>query len=204
MRTFTTSRGVTVEFQNIKVLLETLNAQYREPEPPTYEVETATGAREKHAHDATTLETEADKAAWEDYQQKRAAAENLLSEALVKMALLRGIKFEMPQDGAWVKEQQMMMLQIPTDPLERKLHYLTTEAFVTAEDYERLMAGVMAESGMPEEVLQQAEATFRGDMGTDAARETSATPERHVLADQPALRGNARRGAKRNPGHRTV
>lgn len=170
MRTFVTSRGVTLEFLPIPALLEKLQAQHKLPEPPIYEVKTATGVTEKHTHDETTLETDADKAAWAEYQKNLQEATARLNLALMRLVMLRGVKVQMPKDDTWIAEQQFIGLTVPDNPRERKLYWLETEALASQDDYAQMLAGVMAASGLSEEVVQQAEATFRGALGRDSAQ----------------------------------
>lgn len=204
MNTFTTSRGIVLEFLPIPALLEKLQAQHKLPEPPTYEVKTATGVIEHHTHDETTLETDADKAAWAEYQKNLQEATARLNLGLMRLVMLRGVKVEMPEGEAWIAEQQFIGLTVPDDPLERKMYWLETEALASANDYAQMLAGVMAASGLSEEVVAQAEATFRGALGQNSNSEPASENNGHELADQPAVRANARRGPKRHPGHTGV
>jgi hypothetical protein len=200
-QTVTTSRGVTVTCLPIQSLLDKLNAQYKPPEPPSYEVKTATGAVERHAHDATTLETDEDRAAWQAYLQARADAQTAQSLALTRLVLLRGISVDMPTDEQWVKEQEWLGLQVPDDPFERKLHYIETEVIAGVADIEAIMLGVMRESGVPEELLAQMDATFRHQVGQFNGHEAGgpATPaDGPGVVLQPAVR--AGEGGRAN-GH---
>lgn len=204
MKTFTTSRGVVLEFLPIPALLEKLQAQHKLPDPPTYEVKTATGIVEHHTHDETTLESGADKAAWAEYQRDLKDKTAALNLALMRLVMLRGVKVQLPADDTWIAEQRFIGLTVPDDPLERKMHWLETEALASANDYAQMLAGVMAASGLSEEVVQQAEATFRGALGEHPVSETPSENNGHELADQSAVRANARRGPKRHPGHTGV
>lgn len=200
MDKFTTSRGIALEFLSIPVLLEKLHSQHPMPAPPTYTVETATGVKEVHTHDETTLETAEDKAAWAEYQDNLKAAQAKLNESLMRVVLLRGLKVDIPANG-WVKEQEYMGITVPDDPTERRMHYLQTEALATREDYEAAVAGVMGASGVPEEVIRQAEDTFRGKVGADQTSGPAPASNGNAVDDQPPVRTGARRHQKRHTGH---
>ncbi len=170
-KTFKTSRGIEIECLPIPTLVEKLQARHPMPEPPTYTVDTITGVQEVHPYDEATvaaLGTEEATAAWAEYQQKLKAATSAYNQALMRLVMLRGIKFELPATDEWIQEQKWIGLAVPDDPRERKLHWLETEALATLEDYTELLNGVMEASGIPQEVLDQAEATFRREVaGTD-------------------------------------
>ena len=197
--TFTTSRGKPVTFLPIATLLDKIRASHPLPEPPTYEFETAGGAKEKRFHDETTLDTPAEKAAWAEYQTRLQAANEKLNRALTRAVLLRGVTFDAPADDpftqtlntldaipTWVAEQKLIDpdILVPIDPVERRLHYIETELLVSLDDYERVMLGTMEASGVPEELLQQMEASFRRSLGRRRGNATqeSGTPEGAVVA----------------------
>lgn len=200
-KTFTTSRGIEIEFLPIPTLLEKLQAQHPMPGPPTYTIETATGVKETHPHDETTLETDEDKAAWADYQARLKAATSAFNLALMRLVLLRGIKVEIPEDDGWVREQAFIGIAVPEAPLERRMHWLETEALANESDYMQAVSGVMEASGVPEEVIGEAQATFRGELGSKAAQGAATPPNGHKLGDKPAVRAGTRRSQKRHPRH---
>lgn len=198
-KSFTTSRGIVLECLPIPTLLEKLQAQHPLPEPPTYEVKTATGIVEKHVHDETTLETDAEKAAWADYQLRRAAAERELQAALMRIILVRGIKVDLPESDGWIKEQEYIGLSVPSDPFQRRLYYLETEALVSQSDYEGLVLAVMAASGISEEALAQVEATFRHPVERDEAGGPELAGDGAELAHERPVRAGKNSHQKRHP-----
>jgi hypothetical protein len=169
---YTTTRGVTVTFCGIAMLLDKLQAAYPPPDPPTYEVElpgtldpkTQKPRTEKHFHDATTLETEEDKQAWAEYELRRGAVVKRYSEALMRLVFLRGIRYPKPAED-WMLAQTACGIEVPEDPIERQLHYVETEVIGDAEDIGAIMSGVMEASGTPEEVLTGIRDSFRDSLG---------------------------------------
>lgn len=196
-KTFTTSRGVEVSFLSIAPLLEKVRASHPIPEPPTYEVKTAAGPVERHAHDETTLETDADKAAWAAYVKERDAAQDGYNRAVMRTVLLRGLTYTMPEGDAWVKEQEFIGIAVPTDPLARRLHWLETEALGSVDDYIHLMTGVMEASGVSQEVLTQVEGTFRGNVERNAAE--GSAPSNGKVGGKREVRAGAHRVQTRRP-----
>lgn len=208
MKTFKTSRGVEIEFLPIPTLLEKLQAQHRMPEPPTYEVKAATGAVELYPHDETTLEekdnpeaTAKNLKAWADYQAQLKAATEAFNLALIRLVMLRGIRVEMPEPNGWVKEQEYIGITVPDDPLERKIHWLETEALANEADYMAVVSGVMEASGVPEEVVSQAEATFRGKVGSNGTERSEDSSNGHELGDKPEVRASKGRHKERHTAH---
>lgn len=189
-KTFVTSRGIAVECLPIPTLVEKMQAQYPMPAPPTYTVETITGVKEVHPYDEATvaaLGTEEAKAAWAEYQQKLQAATAAYNQALMRLVMLRGIKFELPAGDEWVEEQRFIGLAVPDNPRERKLHWLETEALATLEDYAALINGVMEASGIPQEAIDQAEATFRREVQREEAAGPAVQENGAELDRQPAV-----------------
>lgn len=202
MEKFTTSRGVEVEFLSIATLLDAITASHPPPQPPVYEVQTATGAVEKHEHNVTTLETDADKAAWAQYLEAGRAQQRKLQAAITKVVLLRGMKAPpMPEGDGWVKEHEFLGMSVPDDPLERRLHWIETEVLAGQADVEAVMLGVMRASGTPEELLRQMEATFRRAPRRQAAGRADAAQGQ--VDGQPEVRAG-QNGRQKRPHREPV
>ena len=167
--TFLTSTGVQLTLKPISPLLrDKVIAGVVWPEQPTYEAETVTGAIEVHEHDETTLETDEDKAAWQEYLLATARAEQEASLRVAQMMFQRGIDYEaieLPKDKKWIRDQEELGVEIPSDPLKRKRHYVETELLTSNDELKMLTLRLMAMGGgVDEEVLRQVEASFRGEM----------------------------------------
>jgi len=135
------------------------------PEPPTYEVVNVAGDTEVHLHDETTLETDEDKAKWAAYLKARDEAEVRLRENMTRTILAKGLIVEMPKDDEWVKDQEWCGVNVPTEPRERRLHYILTEVIGRPDDLSDIMIGIGRISGVNEEALATAEDSFRSAMG---------------------------------------
>jgi len=177
--TYTTSRGVKVTFNGIATLIDALQSSLnaKKPLPPTYEVKSLAGNSEIHAHDGTTLETEADRAAWSEFQTKLTTWNDESQRSLMRLILLRGISVELPSDTDWEKQQEFAGIAIPQDPMEKRMHYLQTEVLGSVADYQAMVVGVMRVSGVPEDLLDQVEASFRRSLGRDGNKETAVAVE---------------------------
>lgn len=197
MDTYLTSRGYTIRFKSIPVLLQKLVQQFPMPHAPTYEVKTATGATETHPHNETTLETDADRAAWTEYQRalQRRGAEFV--NAQIRLCLLEGIEVVSKPASDWEKRQRLIGLHIPDDPLEKEMHFLETEITASEADVIALIAGVSRMSGIDEEAVSELEDSFRGSMGRKrepaGGRTDGDSADAQGLARRDTVRANGSR-----------
>lgn len=109
--------------------------------PPTYTAQIAGGVTETLYHDETTLSSDADKAAWKAHKDALARLDAAQNVAVMK-AWFTGIDFELPEDTSWMSMQKWLGIDIPTDTMELRYHYLTTEIFKTANDLLEFFATV--------------------------------------------------------------
>ncbi len=162
---FTTSTGIELRIHGVpQLLLEKVRSSVKMPDIPTYVIVTAAGDEEVHPLDETTLETDEDKKAWNEYLLEKASQEALLRERMVRVILMRGTEVKLPEDESWKDLQKFIGVDVPEDPLELKYHYIQTEAIGGAQDLALIMEKVMERTGIPEEALAEAKASFRNLM----------------------------------------
>jgi len=161
---------------------EGLKAEYRERgelvDCPQYKVTFAGGASQMFDHDAASVlqappETPPEdverviaeqKATWEKYldASKRLAAEN--QAEMVNLVYTESLShIALPADTAWEERQRKKHVKIPTDPEEKRLHYINTVLLRYRSDQIDLMATVVAVSMgiVKEDDLAMAVASFR-------------------------------------------
>lgn len=169
----TTSRGLEIEILGVPIALsQKIIAGYErknpEPQPPTYDVEIKLGNPENpeietHSHDETTLETEEDKEAWAKYLQDHAdwrfGQETVIAELLIH----RGLRFDVPEDGQWIKDQIELAdvlgidkPEIPEGKLELRRYYLESEGISSNIEYRSILAMVQGQTfkGLDLEAMQ--------------------------------------------------
>lgn len=209
-KTFTTSRGMIVRFKGVTTAAEELRASFmaripEEPSPPKYKVESElTGVVQWFEHNETTLTTDVERAEYAKYLEARTQYLNTYNEieaklnaAIVNLILLRGVDVEMPND-AWIKEHELIGYSVPTDPTERRLHWLKTEVVGGLDDVEAIVLGAMSAGNTSKELLASVEDSFRSHLDQSNRRETKET-ERPQAEDnnkrdmelQPALRAGS-------------
>jgi hypothetical protein len=187
----TTSRGKTLRIKalpSLQVQLVEQAAQkqavalYGEAKRPTYTVIVAGGDTETNPHDETTLEVEgnpeetaANKAAWAEYKRIGRLQQNHVLEKLRDFYFLQGVEVDIPPDGEWMEVQRFFGVEIPEDPIGRRLHYIYSEALGGADDVERVISSIMAATGIGTEMIAAAAASFRGTVRSrrDAATRTA-------------------------------
>lgn len=178
IETYTTNDGVSLETMAVSPFLlekvrQSVFDRLRDDgiliDCPTYEVKTAAGNVEIHEHNEKTIADQAtseeEKGLWEKYQAGLKQASTEASEKVTEALLLRGVKFDLPKDNGWKEEQEFLGILIPEKSHELKLHYLTTELVKSPADIIGLIAAVTRHTGVSEEALAAAEASFRGALG---------------------------------------
>ena len=94
----------------------------------------------------------------------------MLFERLGKLALIRGTENDIP-DG-WEKEQEFFGIEAPDDPIERKLHWIETEAVESNDDLSALILAILAYQSVTEEERAAAAASFPSPVEGDTTSET--------------------------------
>lgn len=169
---YTTERGVTIEVVPIPLLLDKIRRAHPDIPLPTYTEHLAGGATQEVAiteKDAATWRT-SDPESWQAHAEKWTAYETAarlrnrhVNDLLWRAILMRAISCQMPTDDKWADEQKSLGIDVPTDPTERRVHWLETEVIGGNHDIFRLssLAGGLA---LDSEVLEAAEASFRGTL----------------------------------------
>lgn len=189
---YTTERGVTVNAVPIPLLLDAIRKAHPEPELPTYTEHLAGGAEREipitrevaaawEENDPATWAEYAD--TWADYLARYDAWQEDISEKTWRAVRLKSIRVELPTDDTWIREQESLGLTVPTDPMERRLHYIRTEAIGTVRDILKLTA-IANGADMSEEALSLAEDSFRRDLARSLIGQIAGA--RRSVADQPA------------------
>ena len=162
----TTRKGVAIRLRLFSpVLRDKVRQSVEFPEPPVYEAKTAGGGTEKHVYTEDMIETDVEREMWRQYQGRRLAVDLQLYDRLGKLALIRGTEIDVP-DG-WEQEQAFFGIEIPEDPLERKLHYLETEAVESNDDLRDLILAVLQYQNTTEEERAIAAVSFPDSVERD-------------------------------------
>ena len=163
---YETRKGVAVRLCLFSPVLQDKVRQSVEfPPVPIYVAETAGGGKEEHPYTADMVETDDEKAMWAEYQAARLAANLTLYERLGRLALIRGTDPDIPE--GWEQEQELYGVTVPEDPIERKLHWLETEAIESNQDLSDLILAILAYQNIQQEDRAAAAASFPDPVGGD-------------------------------------
>jgi hypothetical protein len=166
------------ELDRLAVLRE--NPRFKIP-VPTYSKKTATGAVQTFPHDETTLETDDDRKVWRDYVAARNGADAEYAKMWAKSIIVNGIAPAAPEDlEVWKRKQAFIGKPLPDDPLELHFEWVMSEVVGSPSDFDAISIRIMEISGVPEELVRDTEASFRGQVERD-------TPE--GPADVPTIPG---------------
>lgn len=123
---------------------------------PTYR----TSAGEDFPHDETTLETDEDKAAWAKYQEILAKHSEYVGTKTMRFVLFYGVDMNPDDDPEWQERQKYWDIEIPDGPIDRKIHYIQSEFIFSQSDIEQIMYRIAKMSGVRQEAIDAASATF--------------------------------------------
>lgn len=169
------------------------------PKPPKYEARTASGRVEEHYMDELAAQqTPGGEAKWLAYQQDLQEARAAQNDRVTMAMFYYAVDFELPDDG-WETEHHFLGLTVPLDEQQKRAHFLTVE--LDPVDIAGLMAKTMRKVGINEELVKEAEDSFRGairngpgqagtveDPGGDSAGTAKGT-----LATHRSIRGSTGR-----------
>jgi hypothetical protein len=178
---YTTITGAVVALQPVSTTAMALISRGMEKElrarglpldPPTYESEalTITGEHLRYPHTAETLDTDdpqetaRNHAAWDAYEAARAELNRATIERSMEYILLEGVVQEIPEErSVWERRMRRLGVEVPEDPDDLKVLYLTTEVLRTPEDAREAAFAILRLSiqGTDPEKVAAAEALFR-------------------------------------------
>lgn len=166
-RRFVASSGLEVTLKGLPPLTPNrLNQSIEYPQKPTYEVPTVAGDVEIYEHDETTLHTDEDRQAWEEYLVAQDAAETLLTEKLLYAVLLECVELHDYEEklSAWKRRQKLMGIDLSEDEDENKFYFMQTEVFRDADDIGEILTIVMGLTGVSVEDLAEARNSFPSEV----------------------------------------
>jgi hypothetical protein len=202
---FTTTAGVEIPLRAIPILQAQLVEQaarkeaaklYGEPVKPTYTIKTDDGGEETHEHDEETIKTNREaKRAWDAWQECLRETNKFVEDRTLNFMFLAGTEAALPESKAWMKRQKFFGVEVPEDDPEDDsallAHYIKTELLRSVDDINGAQRAISAISGINQEMLAAARATFPGDgQGRDGAGGSDgavAEPQAGQMDGEPAL-----------------
>lgn len=169
---FITANGQKLAIQAVPMLLledvrTKAMATVPVPPVPTYKVELDDGHFVDYAHDEKSIADEKttpeEREAWKLYHDALARQQTVSANKVMELFLAKGVILdEIDPNGEWAELQKFFGVEIPTNPILLKIHYLKTELLASPEDINGLISKVMEASGIDPALLHAARSSFRG------------------------------------------
>jgi hypothetical protein len=185
---------------------------------PTYTTDLPGGEHQTFPHNASTLTTDEERAAYAAYQDATTRLTNESWTRRQRYLILHGVVPDVSEPPvAWLEEQTWLGIPLASDPRERLLDYIYAELLIEPSGVQaainRIIELAYAPS-VPAEDVAAAEAVFRRKMGESTTGGTEAAPELLAVpapaggmpggeslgADARPVSGAQRRRAKRDAG----
>jgi hypothetical protein len=173
---YTTATGRVITFEPISVVaLEKaelgLQNKYRRDgkpiDPPTYDVEIVGGGKQTFIHDVESVKGNPE---WEAQWQAHLTALQELNTETNKIRnemVFDAIQIDPAEMEGWQEKQVRWNIEIPSDPLELKIHYIQTVVLKSVKDVYGIVNMVMAlsmEGVISQEEIEAASKSFRDSM----------------------------------------
>lgn len=162
-KTFCSSKGVTLMLRPVSQFkLDNLRASAREIPIPQYEMKVAGGATVLHPMDETIARNQNRMDEWNAYIQQVQAEATRQSRLFTELVLFEGVEVDVPdQDSEWQKQMEHFGINIPNEPIARKLQYIYNEFLVGGEDIVALISQILSVSQIDEEAVSKIRDSFR-------------------------------------------
>lgn len=160
---WTTSRGFSIKLQPIPPYLAQMALQSIEkPDPPTYEIVLASGEKEIHFHDETSIEQSSDdeKAKWTRYQEELSVVNDQMTELLLNIILLEGVIMNKEDEEKQAKRMRALRVRLPEDEIDRSIEIRKAYLIGCKEDADSITSMVFALSGISVKDLTLARDSF--------------------------------------------
>lgn len=160
------SSGRTVHLRAVplRLMLElTSKPEYQDPPVPTYSVDLPGGGSREYPHDRTTLDTDAERAAWAAYEAEQAAVSLRRQVATHEFLFYNGVVEDPPPPGDWAFDFALWGLE-PPDPADKvayKRRWIEEEVCPDVRDLSALILRLYALSGINDDIIKQIESFFR-------------------------------------------
>jgi len=163
MKTFTSSKGIVLNLKPVSQFkIDFLRAAKTEIPAPTYEVPIVGGGTQLIPMDAIAAKNKGRLPEWEAFVAARAKQEADYSKRFLELIVWDGVEVNVPDvDSDWQKSNDHFGIEVPDDPIGRKLFYVYNELLGTPEDIGNLIADVFEVSHIDEEAVKSIRDSFR-------------------------------------------
>lgn len=156
-----TSKGFEIHLAPInKLFLRNIVEEYqkRNPEPkkPTYDVVGFGGANEKKEHDENSVQTDDEKALWEEYKAAHSEWKMNQDLSILESVLLQAVVLPegWADDQEWIDFMEYSGIEIPRNTFKKKYLYITSWLTGSDADLQSIMQTVLEAPGVPEDAFR--------------------------------------------------
>ena len=166
---FVTRRGYHLQLRAVSSwLINDALGDAAEPEVPTYEVESRAGIQVfQHYHDpnnpeASTLKTDEDRAAWEEYEVKQKEYFLERNRVILDLYIHEGIVDPPMPTQEWKDRMARYKTELPSDENDLLIYFYEREVFGSQSDMVEFMLAIMQAGGdVSEERVASIATSFR-------------------------------------------
>lgn len=170
---FTSKKGLKLALRPVSQFkLDTMRASKKEIPAPMYTMTTVTGTQqvpldEEIATNQGRLEE------WNEYKALHQKVEAEFGKKFFALLVWDGTDFEIPP--SWEEECAFFGIELPENPIARKVQYVYDQVLSGPEEMGDLMADIMLVSQLSQEVVDNLRASFRSRMAGQANKRMSPT-----------------------------
>lgn len=132
------------------LLVQRLDDQFKEPDPPMVEVE---------VHGEKQLESNPDDP---DYLAERERIRRIKGLAYLNLAFLKGLDIDMPEDEEWLEELRLAGVEVGESKAAKKLAYIESVVITDVSELEEVVSQILAVSGVAPAAVDEASKTVSG------------------------------------------
>lgn len=150
--------------------LQMVLATVEYPDKPSYEVTLSGGRKEMYPMDEKVAEQTPElKPIWERYILEMTAASNKELDLMTRTLILDGTVIDPDwSDPNWERRMRIVGAKLPTDPEERWVMFIRQK--MDFQQVLQLTGKIMRRTGVPEDVIDAAESSFRDSVPSQSGR----------------------------------
>lgn len=169
-RIFTSSKGVDIRLRPVSQFkLGNIRESQKEVTIPTYTVKPVAGPEQEFPLDEEVAESRGRMDEWNDYLARKNKSDAAHSKKFSSLLIWEGVSVDVPgPDSEWQSVSDFFEIELPTNPIERKIRYVYDELIGSPSDFGELIAAILDVSQMDQEVVDNLRASFRFGAGRKA------------------------------------
>jgi hypothetical protein len=166
MKTFKSSKDVEIELRPVSQFkIDTLRSAKHDLPRPTYQAPVVGGGFQEIPLDEQIATNKGRLDEWHEYEAARAKQEADYAKKFLELMIWDGVSIAVPDiDSDWQKNSAYFGIEIPVNPIERKLFYVYNELLGTPADIGNLIAEIFTVSQIDEEAVAQLRNSFRSSV----------------------------------------